>query len=101
MTRVLARLDSAEANGIRNVYCDLSASPMIDLAGARMLAELAEKLSTRAYQLRGRQCAWPRYATAARGGIERENTGHRSRRHDQGRARRSGREIAKASTFDD
>jgi sulfate permease, SulP family len=47
MTRVMAQLDSAESKGIKNVYCDLSASPTIDLAGARMLAELTEKLSAR------------------------------------------------------
>jgi sulfate permease, SulP family len=41
------QLETADAKGIRNVYCDLSASPVIDLAGARMLAELADKLSSR------------------------------------------------------
>jgi high affinity sulfate transporter 1 len=51
MTRVLARLETAELNGIKHVYCDLSASPMIDLAGARMLAELARKLSARGITL--------------------------------------------------
>jgi sulfate permease, SulP family len=36
---------------IRRVYCDLSASPMMDLAGARMLAELSDKLSARGAEL--------------------------------------------------
>jgi MFS superfamily sulfate permease-like transporter len=43
-TRVLARLATADAIGVRNVVCDLSASPMMDLAGAQMLAELAGNL---------------------------------------------------------
>ncbi len=51
MTRALAQLESAEAKGITNVYCDLSASPMTDLAGARMLADLAAKLSARGMTL--------------------------------------------------
>jgi SulP family sulfate permease len=51
MTRVLTRLETAEAMGIRSVYCDLSAAPMIDLAGARMLADLADKLLVRGITL--------------------------------------------------
>jgi sulfate permease, SulP family len=33
--------------GVRNVVCDLSASSVMDLAGARMLAELYENLANR------------------------------------------------------
>ena len=40
---VLERL--AGAKDTSRGYCDLSASPMMDLAGAHMLAELAKKLS--------------------------------------------------------
>jgi high affinity sulfate transporter 1 len=47
LTRVLAQLDAADSNGIRNVVCDLSASPTMDLAGARMLNELCENLRNR------------------------------------------------------
>ena len=36
-----------EASGVTGVVCDLSASPMMDLAGARMLAELSEKIAAR------------------------------------------------------
>ena len=43
------RVRAAErrADGIRHVVCDLSASPTMDLAGARMLAELSENLRAR------------------------------------------------------
>ena len=44
LARVLARLDTTGTKDIRNVVCDLSASPAMDLAGARMLAELHENL---------------------------------------------------------
>lgn len=44
LTSVLARLESVDAAGTRHVICDLSASPMMDLAGARMLAELSNEL---------------------------------------------------------
>jgi sulfate permease, SulP family len=47
LTQVLAQLGAAGANGVRNVVCDLSASPMMDLAGARMLGELCEDLRRR------------------------------------------------------
>jgi MFS superfamily sulfate permease-like transporter len=47
MARVLTRLDAADAVGVRTVYCDLSASPRIDLAGVRMLAELQQNLQMR------------------------------------------------------
>jgi anti-anti-sigma regulatory factor len=47
LTQVLAQLEAAGVNGIRNVICDLSASPMMDLAGARMLDELYENLRQR------------------------------------------------------
>ena len=42
---VLERL--AGAKDTSRGYCDLSASPMMDLAGAHMLAELAKKLDRR------------------------------------------------------
>ncbi len=44
LARVLARLDTTGTKDIRNVVCDLSVSPAMDLAGARMLAELHENL---------------------------------------------------------
>jgi SulP family sulfate permease len=44
LAQVLRRLDTTGAKGIRNVVCDLSASPSMDLAGARLLAELHETL---------------------------------------------------------
>jgi sulfate permease, SulP family len=47
MTRVLTQLEMTGGTDIRRVYCDLSASPMIDLAGARMLAKLSKDLSAR------------------------------------------------------
>jgi MFS superfamily sulfate permease-like transporter len=45
--RILAKLDAAGADGIRKVVCDLSASPTMDLAGARMLGDLYNELSSR------------------------------------------------------
>ena len=51
MTQVLKQLGSNDAMRIRSVICDLSASPMMDLAGARMLAELYAKLQTRGVSL--------------------------------------------------
>ena len=50
-TRILAKLDAAGADGIRNVVCDLSASPTIDLAGGRMLGELYNDLKDRGVSL--------------------------------------------------
>ena len=47
LAQVLAQVDAAGAKDIRNVVCDLSASPTMDLAGARMLAELHENLRNR------------------------------------------------------
>ena len=47
LAQVLARLDMTGAKGVRNVVCDLSASSAMDLAGARMLAELYENLTNR------------------------------------------------------
>jgi SulP family sulfate permease len=47
LASVLARLETADAKGIRNVVCDLSAAPMMDLAGARSLAELYDELQAR------------------------------------------------------
>ncbi len=51
LTRVFGRLATEQARGINTVCCDLSTSPVIDLAGARMLAELAEKLSAMGIEL--------------------------------------------------
>ena len=47
LASVLARLETADAKGIRNVVCDLSAAPMMDLAGARSLAEADDELQAR------------------------------------------------------
>lgn len=47
LARVLARIETMPPEGIRNVFCDLSASPTMDLAGARMLAELYQNLTQR------------------------------------------------------
>lgn len=44
---VLIQLGTADAKSPSNVVCDLSASPLMDLAGARMLAELCEDLRAR------------------------------------------------------
>jgi sulfate permease, SulP family len=51
LTSVLARLATEDAAGAKRVVCDLSASPMMDLAGARMLAELANNLLARGMSL--------------------------------------------------
>ena len=48
---MIERLSVVDAQGVKAVLCDLSASPMMDLAGARMLAELYEKLSVRGISL--------------------------------------------------
>jgi sulfate permease, SulP family len=47
LAQVLARLDMTGTKGVQNVVCDLSASSVMDLAGARMLAELYENLANR------------------------------------------------------
>jgi sulfate permease, SulP family len=46
------RLEAEAARDIRLVICDLSASPHIDLAGARMLRQLQDDLARRGVQLR-------------------------------------------------
>jgi sulfate permease, SulP family len=46
------RLGAAGKSGIRMVVCDLSASPYLDLAGARMLHELHGELAARGIALR-------------------------------------------------
>ena len=51
LARVIERLSAVDAQGVKAVLCDLSASPMMDLAGARMLAELYEKLCVRGISL--------------------------------------------------
>ena len=58
MTQVLAQLEAAGGNGIRNVVCDLSASATIDLAGARMLREMVRKPEQAWYWANRHQCAW-------------------------------------------
>jgi SulP family sulfate permease len=45
--RILGRLDAAAPGEIRHVLVDLSASPRLDLAGARMLSSLHETLEKR------------------------------------------------------
>jgi MFS superfamily sulfate permease-like transporter len=45
------RLEAEAARAIRLVVCDLSASPHIDLAGARMLHQLHLDLARRGVQL--------------------------------------------------
>jgi MFS superfamily sulfate permease-like transporter len=47
LAAVYARLATVGMDEIRNVVCDLSASPMMDLAGVRMLRELSDKLRER------------------------------------------------------
>ena len=49
---VSRRLETEAGSGIRLVVCDLSASPHIDLAGARMLHRLHDELARRGVQLR-------------------------------------------------
>jgi hypothetical protein len=44
LAQVLARLNTMGAESIRTVICDLPGSPIMDLSGARMLAELNENL---------------------------------------------------------
>ena len=50
--RSSSRLDARAPSGIRLVVCDLSASPYVDLAGARMLHELHGELAARGTSLR-------------------------------------------------
>jgi high affinity sulfate transporter 1 len=47
LDRIVAEVNAAGASSIRSVVCDLSASPTMDLAGARMLAEMHDNLSDR------------------------------------------------------
>ncbi len=49
---VLNRLRSAAQSDLRLVVCDLSASPYLDLAGARMLHELYDQLAVSSIALR-------------------------------------------------
>jgi MFS superfamily sulfate permease-like transporter len=49
---VLKRLHAAGPGAVRLVACDLSASPYLDLAGARMLHELHAQLAARGIALR-------------------------------------------------
>jgi sulfate permease, SulP family len=49
---VLTRLRAAGPSNIRLIVCDLSASPYLDLAGARMLHELHSKLTAHGIALR-------------------------------------------------
>jgi SulP family sulfate permease len=52
LTLVLARLKSEQASGLRLVVCDLSASPLLDLAGLAMLDKLQDELAARNIPLR-------------------------------------------------
>jgi SulP family sulfate permease len=52
LDRVRNRVRVAAPSGIRLVVCDLSASPYLDLAGARMLNELHGELAARGIALR-------------------------------------------------
>jgi sulfate permease, SulP family len=47
LAQILAGIDATGVKGLRYVVCDLSASPAMDLAGARMLVELHENLRNR------------------------------------------------------
>lgn len=47
LNQVMAHLEQPGTQDLRSVVCDLSASPRIDLAGARMLSELHRSLSQR------------------------------------------------------
>jgi sulfate permease, SulP family len=49
--RILAELNSASGGSIQTVICDLSASPIMDLAGVSMLAMLQEELGSRGADL--------------------------------------------------
>jgi SulP family sulfate permease len=49
--RILERLEAALTTKIQTLICDLSASPVTDLAGARMLTELSESLKERGIEL--------------------------------------------------
>jgi SulP family sulfate permease len=51
LREILRRVD-AEPEAVRLVVCDLSTSPYVDLAGARMLARLEAELSARGAALR-------------------------------------------------
>ena len=49
---VMRRIHASDPSDVRLVVCDLSASPHIDLAGARMLHDLHDALSARGISLR-------------------------------------------------
>jgi MFS superfamily sulfate permease-like transporter len=51
MGRVLFELEQGGASSVRSVVCDLSASPIMDIAGARMLSSLADSLIGRSIDL--------------------------------------------------
>jgi MFS superfamily sulfate permease-like transporter len=51
LREVLRRLD-AQREAVRLVVCDLSTSPYVDLAGARMLTKLSSQLAARGVTLR-------------------------------------------------
>ena len=62
-----------------SVVCDLSASPMMDLAGARMLAELNREPEQSWHRTDRHQCAWTGARPSARRGARWQNPGYRSR----------------------
>lgn len=51
LASILAQIEMAGPQAIKHVICDLSASPTMDLAGARMLAELCDTLRGRGIAL--------------------------------------------------
>jgi sulfate permease, SulP family len=51
LTRILIEIDAVDPKALRRAVCDLSASPRIDLAGARMLADLFDNLHDRGVDL--------------------------------------------------
>jgi sulfate permease, SulP family len=51
LARVLAELEPIGPAPVRHVVCELSASPSMDLAGARMLSELSDVLADRGLDL--------------------------------------------------
>ncbi len=58
LARILAQLQASRATEIQNVLVDLSASPGMDLAGARMLAKLSETLRSSGHSTDRHECAW-------------------------------------------
>ena len=62
-----------KSSEIKLVACDLSASPYIDLAGARMLRDLYDELASRHVDVLHRRCAWATARPAACRGARRKD----------------------------